>query len=94
MGHALGLDHSNVEDAVMYASYKSEFKGLHEDDLKGIQSLYGSRVKDRSKKARLLRFMKGVRNDVQWKMLAISEPVKKIFRYVFKDNKRNVNSKN
>ncbi|XP_055297619.1 matrix metalloproteinase-2-like [Sitodiplosis mosellana] len=82
-GHALGLDHSNVEEAVMYASYRNEFKGLHEDDRNGIQILYGPRGKDRSKKARMLRFMKGVRNNVRWKMLAISEPIKKIFRYVF-----------
>lgn len=79
----MGLDHSNVEDAVMYASYRREFIGLHEDDRKGIQMLYGPRVKDRSKKVRMVRFMKGVRNNVRWKMLAISEPVKNMFRYVF-----------
>lgn len=84
MGHALGLDHSNVEEAIMYPSYKSEFKGLHEDDRKGIQSLYGPRGKERNKKARMLRFMKSVRSNIRWKVLAASEPIKKMFRYVFK----------
>ncbi|XP_031625576.1 matrix metalloproteinase-2-like [Contarinia nasturtii] len=83
LGHALGLDHSNVEDAIMYPAYKIVFKGLHEDDRKGIQNLYGPRGKDRNKKARMLRAMKGVRNNIRWKMLAISEPIKKFFRYVF-----------
>lgn len=83
MGHALGLDHSNVEDAIMFASYKSEFKGLHEDDRKGIQSLYGPRGKDPSQKSRMQRMMKAARSNVRWKILAISEPIKKIFRYVF-----------
>lgn len=83
-GHALGLDHSNVEDAIMYPSYRNEFKELHEDDRKGIQSLYGPRGKDQNKKARLLRAMKGIRNRIQWKIFAISEPIRKIFHCFFK----------
>uniref|UniRef100_A0AAY4BH47 Matrix metalloproteinase-9 n=1 Tax=Denticeps clupeoides TaxID=299321 RepID=A0AAY4BH47_9TELE len=40
-GHALGLDHSNVQDALMYPMYKyvKDFS-LHQDDIAGIQHLY------------------------------------------------------
>ncbi|KAL2104041.1 hypothetical protein ACEWY4_000909 [Coilia grayii] len=42
-GHALGLDHSNIQDALMYPMYKYvETFSLHEDDIEGIQYLYGS----------------------------------------------------
>ena len=43
LGHALGIEHSNVKDAVMYAYLKkgSAYPGLNEDDIKAIQSLYG-----------------------------------------------------
>ncbi|CAK6447873.1 unnamed protein product [Pipistrellus nathusii] len=41
-GHALGLDHTSVPEALMYPMYSyTEKPPLHEDDVKGIQHLYG-----------------------------------------------------
>ncbi|KAM5220695.1 matrix metalloproteinase-9 [Hipposideros larvatus] len=43
-GHALGLDHTSVPEALMYPMYRyTEEPPLHEDDVKGIQHLYGGR---------------------------------------------------
>ncbi|XP_066475075.1 stromelysin-1-like [Tiliqua scincoides] len=43
-GHSLGLDHSDVRDALMFPTYQptklSKFR-LHQDDIESIQSLYG-----------------------------------------------------
>lgn len=39
-GHALGLDHTSVPEALMYPMYSyTEKPPLHEDDVKGIQHL-------------------------------------------------------
>ncbi|XP_059978922.1 matrix metalloproteinase-9 [Lagenorhynchus albirostris] len=43
-GHALGLDHSSVPEALMYPMYSfTEKHPLHKDDVQGIQHLYGPR---------------------------------------------------
>ena len=43
-GHAIGLSHSNIQEALMapyYAGYDPNY-GLHRDDIAGAQSLYGT----------------------------------------------------
>lgn len=41
-GHALGLAHSGVGDALMYPYYGGPHRFLDQDDIDGIQSIYGS----------------------------------------------------
>lgn len=44
-GHALGLDHSKIKDALMYPMYKYiEDFSLNQDDIEGIQYLYGPKT--------------------------------------------------
>lgn len=43
-GHALGLGHSMVEHALMapmYKGFEGDSRVLHQDDIRGIQTLYG-----------------------------------------------------
>jgi hypothetical protein len=40
LGHALGLAHSNVREAVMYPYYSGIRRTLHQDDIQGISALY------------------------------------------------------
>ncbi len=40
MGHVLGLGHTNISQAVMYAYYQGVRRSLHSDDSNGICSLY------------------------------------------------------
>lgn len=42
-GHALGLDHSTVDDAIMNPKFKN-YNSLHKDDIEGICSLYAVQV--------------------------------------------------
>jgi hypothetical protein len=41
IGHTLGLAHSSDPDALMYAAYSGPHRSLSEDDIAGVQSLYG-----------------------------------------------------
>ena len=45
-GHALGLEHSDVRNAIMYPYYTGYVANmqLHSDDINGIRSLYGTVV--------------------------------------------------
>lgn len=45
IGHALGLAHSSVKDATMYAWYDRGQSTLHEVDVRGIKSLYAPVVR-------------------------------------------------
>ncbi|MDQ0884896.1 matrixin family metalloprotease [Peribacillus sp. V2I11] len=40
-GHSLGLAHSTVSGSLMFPSYSGPQRALHEDDIAGIQSIYG-----------------------------------------------------
>lgn len=41
IGHTLGLDHSSDQNALMYPSYSGPRRFLGQDDIAGVQSLYG-----------------------------------------------------
>jgi hypothetical protein len=41
IGHALGLSHSTVDDAVMWPYYLGDIRPMHPDDEAAIHSLYG-----------------------------------------------------
>jgi hypothetical protein len=42
LGHALGMDHSSISTAVMYAYYTGMKQSLTTDDIQGIDSIYGA----------------------------------------------------
>lgn len=43
IGHLLGLDHSTIQSAVMFANYGGQLHSLSNDDIQGVRSLYGRR---------------------------------------------------
>ena len=45
LGHGLGLAHSTVSSAVMYAYYGGPRRELTDDDIQGIQSIYGAKFR-------------------------------------------------
>src|SRR5438270_443228 len=45
-GHALGLDHSAITTAVMYAAYTGAKQATTSDDTAGLQSIYSVRQPD------------------------------------------------
>ena len=45
-GHALGLDHSSVSTADMFANYSGQKQTITADDASGIQAVYGARQPD------------------------------------------------
>jgi hypothetical protein len=46
-GHSLGLDHTTVDGALMEAVYSGPHRHLAQDDISGIQSIYGPRLVER-----------------------------------------------
>src|SRR5262249_14967510 len=46
LGHALGMSHSQVAAADMYAYYQNTKQSLTADDIQGIQSNYGANLPD------------------------------------------------
>ena len=45
LGHGIGLDHSDVNAAVMFAFYGGARRELHADDVAGAQAIYGTRFR-------------------------------------------------
>jgi hypothetical protein len=45
-GHAVGLAHSALSTAVMYATIEGVYSGLSADDIAGVQAIYGTRQAD------------------------------------------------
>jgi len=43
LGHSLALDHTNIEEAIMFASteHRDFERDLHPDDIAGVRFLYG-----------------------------------------------------
>ena len=44
IGHAIGLDHSDVMNSIMYSAYNESITGLQADDIAGAQYIYGRSV--------------------------------------------------
>ncbi|KZV45966.1 metalloendoprotein 1 [Dorcoceras hygrometricum] len=76
IGHLLGLAHSSVEEAIMYPSLSPRKKKveLREDDVSGIQALYGSNPNFRydSRLESDISSSRGIGSDIRRTMLKIS----------------------
>lgn len=46
LGHTIGLGHTTVTNAAMYPGIYNVLTGLTQDDIDGVQALYGARVPD------------------------------------------------
>lgn len=57
LGHALGLKHSNVGNAIMYPKYSGINRTLASDDIDGIQSIYGTTTLKKHWLVRLLEWI-------------------------------------
>jgi hypothetical protein len=57
LGHALGLRHSNVSEAIMFPTYSGLKHTLAADDIEGIQSIYGSEEQELSWFQRLIQWI-------------------------------------
>jgi len=44
LGHAMGLEHSKIESALMYPANDGVFRGLTDDDVRGLSQLYRRRA--------------------------------------------------
>ena len=60
IGHALGLGHSEVVGSVMEATYAGGRRNLSNDDIDGIQALYGPTVATVPVPAPILLFLSGL----------------------------------
>ncbi len=78
-GHALGLAHSSEDDALMYPYYSGEHRWLHQDDINGIQAIYGSNLWHHNRLIQRLFVTHEARNcwayvqDVGWKKVEPSD---------------------
>ena len=54
IGHILGLEHSDDENSVMWPYFNKNHTSLQEDDIKGIQALYGKRQPIHGKKKNIV----------------------------------------
>lgn len=43
LGHALGISHSNVKNAIMHGQYQRDVMELKADDIRAIKHLYGGK---------------------------------------------------
>jgi Matrixin len=91
-GHALGMSHSQITTAVMYAYYNSIKQNLTSDDTSGIQSVYGARQYDAFNSngksngyfmwANSLDYLRGANNQILLPGLDITSPAQSEWYWV------------